>query len=42
MINIKVSDEMKGKLIKLAEKDKRTLSDFVRLELEKVIDKSKK
>lgn len=36
-ITIKVSDEMKESLQRLADADRRTLSDFIRLQLEKVI-----
>lgn len=36
-ITIKVSEEMKAELQKLADADRRTLSDFIRLQLEKLL-----
>lgn len=36
-ITIKMSEEMKESLQALATADRRTLSDFIRLELEKII-----
>jgi uncharacterized protein (DUF1778 family) len=35
-INIRVSEEVKKELTRLAEIDRRTLSDFIRLQLEKL------
>ena len=37
LITLKVPADMKVKLSKLADQDKRTLSDFIRLELEKLL-----
>lgn len=39
-ITIKVSEEMKLALAKLAAEDRRTLSDFIRLHLEKLINQA--
>lgn len=36
-IAIRVTPELKGKLKKLADKDRRSLSDFIHLELEKIV-----
>ena len=41
-IGIRVSSELKSQLQKLADEDKRKLSDFIRLELEKVVFFNKK
>lgn len=42
MLRIRLSTELKNELIKLAEKDKRKLSDFIRLELMNVVQMCKK
>ena len=36
-INIRVSDSIKKALQKLADLDQRTLSDYIRLQLEKIV-----
>jgi len=41
-INLRVSEQTKAELSKLAEIDKRTLSDFIRLQLEKLAEANKK
>ena len=41
-INLRVSEETKKYLLKLAEIDKRSLSDYIRLHLEKLVDSNKK
>lgn len=38
-IIIRVDNDLKQKLQQLADKDRRTLSDFIRLQLEKVANK---
>lgn len=38
-IIIRVDEKLKAKLQAMAEKDQRTLSDFIRLQLEKLADK---
>lgn len=40
-INIRIDEKVKAKLQTMADKDKRKLSDFVRLELEKIAAKGK-
>ena len=40
-INIRIDDKTKAKLQLMADKDKRKLSDFIRLELEKIAAKAK-
>lgn len=40
-IHIRVSKELKQKLIKEAEKDRRTLSDWIRLKVEEIVKKAK-
>lgn len=41
-INLRVSEGTKQALLKLAENDSRTLSDFIRLQLEKLAAATKK
>lgn len=41
-ITIRVSPRFKQKLEKLAEIDKRSLSDYIRLELEKILENNEK
>lgn len=36
-INLRVSEDVKKELSKLADIDRRTLSDFIRLQLEKLV-----
>jgi hypothetical protein len=36
-INLRVSEETKKELTKLAENDRRSLSDYIRLHLEKIV-----
>lgn len=38
-IIIRVDEKLKAKLQTMADKDQRTLSDFIRLQLEKLADK---
>ena len=42
VITIRMKEELKKELQKLSEKDRRNLSDFVRLHLEKLVESSKK
>lgn len=42
MIRLRLSKEAKAELQKLADKDNRKLSDYIRLELTKIIEKEKK
>ena len=42
MIRMRLSKELKAELQSLAEKNNRKLSDYIRLELVKVIEKEKK
>jgi hypothetical protein len=41
-INLRVTEGTKASLLKLAESDRRTLSDFIRLQLEKLTQTPKK
>lgn len=41
-INLRVTDKTKKELEKLAEIDRRTLSDYIRLYLEKLVEANKK
>jgi uncharacterized protein (DUF1778 family) len=41
-INLRVTEGTKTALVKLAESDRRTLSDFIRLQLEKLTQTPKK
>lgn len=41
-INLRVSENTKKELLKLADLERRTLSDYIRLQLEKLADASKK
>jgi predicted DNA-binding protein len=41
IINIRVEPEVKKKLQVLADKDSRTLSDYIRLQLKKLVEKTK-
>lgn len=41
-INIRVTEETKKELLKQAEIDRRTLSDYIRLQLEKLAESIKK
>lgn len=40
-IVVRVDSDLKNKLQKLADDDRRKLSDYVRLQLEKIVSKSK-
>ncbi|MFN8259943.1 MAG: hypothetical protein U0X41_03280 [Chitinophagales bacterium] len=40
-IKLRVTEDMKAYLQKLAEKDRRKLSDYIRLKLDEVIEKDK-
>jgi uncharacterized protein (DUF1778 family) len=40
-INLRVTEEIKKELERMAASDRRTLSDFIRLQLEKVIENLK-
>jgi hypothetical protein len=42
VINIRVNSGLKTELTKLAERDRRTLSDYITLHLETLIEKIKK
>ena len=42
VINIRINSALKAELTKLAEMDRRTLSDFITLHLESLVVKSKK
>lgn len=41
-INIRVTEAVKAELQKLADNDRRTLSDFIRLKLEEMAGKAKR
>ena len=41
-INLRVTETVKKELTKLADNDRRTLSDFLRLQIEKIVDTKKK
>ena len=41
-INLRVSEKTKTELTKLADADRRTLSDYIRLQLEALVEKLKK
>jgi uncharacterized protein (DUF1778 family) len=41
-INLRVSEATKKELVKLAEVDRRSLSDFIRLQMEKLVDHKRK
>jgi mRNA-degrading endonuclease RelE of RelBE toxin-antitoxin system len=41
-INLRVSESTKKELLKLADSDRRTLSDYIRLQLEKLATTNKK
>jgi hypothetical protein len=41
-INLRVTEETKKELLKMAEKDRRSLSDYIRLQLEKLAASDKK
>jgi|GEM_PF-4372961 len=41
-INLRVTEGTKEALVKLAENDRRTLSDFIRLQLERLAEKNGK
>ena len=41
LIPIRVEPKLKKELVRLAEKDRRNLSDFIRVELEKLVERSK-
>jgi predicted HicB family RNase H-like nuclease len=41
-INLRVSEKTKADLVKLADQDQRSLSDYIRLQLEKLALTSKK
>ena len=41
-INLRVSEATKKELVKLAELDRRSLSDYIRLQLEKLAETGKK
>lgn len=38
---VRVEPELKAKLQKMADQDRRTLADFVRLQLEKIVETNK-
>jgi hypothetical protein len=42
MLNLRIDEALKGHLQKLAEHDRRTLSDFIRLQLENLVKMTKK
>ena len=42
IVGVRMDQEMKGELIRLAETDSRSLSDFIRLQLTKLIQGTKK
>jgi predicted transcriptional regulator len=42
VVTIRMEEELKKELQKLADKDQRNLSDFIRLHLEKLVETSKK
>jgi predicted DNA-binding protein len=37
MVNLRITEELKKRLLILADQDQRTLSDFIRLQLEKLV-----
>ena len=41
-VNIRLEEKTKNELQKLADLDKRTLSDFIRIKLEELVESSKK
>jgi len=41
-INLRVSENTKKELLKLADRDQRTLSDYLRLQIEKLVETNKK
>jgi antitoxin component of RelBE/YafQ-DinJ toxin-antitoxin module len=41
ILNIRIDSDLKKKLQMMADNDNRTLSDFVRLQLQKLADKTK-
>lgn len=41
-VNLRIEEALKEQLQKLAEQDRRTLSDFIRLQLEKLVKPTKK
>jgi len=41
-INLRVSENTKAELLKMAETDRRSLSDYIRLQLEKLAEANKK
>jgi antitoxin component of RelBE/YafQ-DinJ toxin-antitoxin module len=42
MLRLRLDADLKASLQKLADKDHRNLSDYIRLELQKIVDKNKK
>lgn len=40
-LRLRLSNELKAGLQKLADADKRKLSDYIRIELQKIVDKKK-
>ena len=42
IVTIRMEEELKKELQKLADKDHRNLSDFIRLQLERLVESSKK
>lgn len=42
MLNIRIEEDVKQGLIRLAELDKRTLSDYIRIQLEELVKRSEK
>jgi predicted transcriptional regulator len=42
MLTIRIDKETKGKLQLMADKDRRSLSDYIRLQLEKLVELIKK
>jgi uncharacterized protein (DUF1778 family) len=41
-INLRVTEDTKKELLQLADKDRRSLSDYIRLQLEKLAETNKK
>ncbi|HRH04176.1 MAG TPA: CopG family transcriptional regulator [Bacteroidia bacterium] len=41
ILNIRIDEDLKKKLQTMADKDSRTLSDYIRLQLKKLVEKSK-
>lgn len=41
-INLRVTEDLKKELVKLADNDRRSLSDFLRMQIENLVEKAKK